>query len=214
MGYDSRCAYRLDGEPGAGQALLEPRALIIRGTTRLIIPLANVTTATAQDGWLTVAFDGRLAELDLGADAARWATRITNPPSRLSKLGIKAGQRILIAGPVEGAFISEIEAAGATVLTRAPAIPVDLVFYAVERPSGLDRIAALAASLTPAGALWTLRTKGRGPVTEAETMAAGKRAGLVDVKVVSFSGTVTAEKFVIPVARRPATRRRSTTRAR
>ena len=32
-------------------------------------------------------------------------------------------------------------------------------------------------------------------------MAAGKRAGLVDVKVVSFSETLTAEKFVIPVAR-------------
>ncbi len=36
-------------------------------------------------------------------------------------------------------------------------------------------------------------------------MAAGKRAGLVDVKVVSFSETVTAEKFVIPMARRAAT---------
>ena len=34
-------------------------------------------------------------------------------------------------------------------------------------------------------------------------MAAGKRAGLVDVKVVSFSDTLTAEKFVIPVAKRP-----------
>ena len=40
-------------------------------------------------------------------------------------------------------------------------------------------------------------------------MAAGKRAGLVDVKVVSFSETVTAEKFVIPVARRTAMGRRS-----
>jgi hypothetical protein len=29
-------------------------------------------------------------------------------------------------------------------------------------------------------------------------MAAGKTAGLVDVKVVSFSETHTAEKFVIP----------------
>jgi len=34
-------------------------------------------------------------------------------------------------------------------------------------------------------------------------MAAGKHAGLVDVKVVSFSDTHTAEKFVIPVAKRP-----------
>jgi hypothetical protein len=33
-------------------------------------------------------------------------------------------------------------------------------------------------------------------------MRAGKAAGLVDVKVVSFSATHTAEKFVIPVRAR------------
>ncbi len=33
-------------------------------------------------------------------------------------------------------------------------------------------------------------------------MDAGKAAGLVDVKVVSFSPTHTAEKFVIPIAKR------------
>jgi hypothetical protein len=33
-------------------------------------------------------------------------------------------------------------------------------------------------------------------------MRAGKLAGLVDVKVARFSDTHTAEKFVIPVARR------------
>jgi hypothetical protein len=33
-------------------------------------------------------------------------------------------------------------------------------------------------------------------------MRAGKAAGLVGVKVVSFSSTHTVEKFVIPVARR------------
>jgi hypothetical protein len=214
MGYDSQCAYRLDGEPGTGTALLEQQALVVRGTTRLTIPLADVKAATADGGWLTVRSGSHVAELQLGAAAARWAARITNPPSRLSKLGVKAGQRILIAGPIDAAFAAEIAAAGAILLTRASATPVDLVFYAVERPAALDRLAALAASLTPAGALWTLRTKGRGPVSEAETMAAGKRAGLVDVKVVSFSDTITAEKFVIPVARRAAAGRRTPTRAR
>lgn len=214
MGYDSQCAYRLDGEPGSGKAVLEHHALILRSATRLTIPLSSVTSATAHNGWLTVGFDGRVAELELGAGAARWAARITNPPSRLSKLGVKAGQRILIAGPVDQAFVRELEQAGAIVLTRARAATADLVFYAVERPAWLDRIQALAATLTPAGALWTLRTKGSGLVTEAVTMAAGKRAGLVDVKVVSFSETVTAEKFVIPVARRTAVGRGAVTRAR
>jgi hypothetical protein len=33
-------------------------------------------------------------------------------------------------------------------------------------------------------------------------MAAGKAAGLVDVKVVGFSETLSAEKYVIPLAKR------------
>jgi hypothetical protein len=49
---------------------------------------------------------------------------------------------------------------------------------------------------------WTLRVairpKGSPAISESEVMASGKDAGLVDVKVVSFSATHTAEKFVIP----------------
>jgi len=44
--------------------------------------------------------------------------------------------------------------------------------------------------------------KGVKTITEAEVLAAGKKAGLVDVKVVKFSETHTAHKFVIPKAKR------------
>jgi hypothetical protein len=56
--------------------------------------------------------------------------------------------------------------------------------------------------LKPNGALWIVRPKGRPEISERAVMAAGKAAGLVDVKVVSFSATHTAEKFVIPLAKR------------
>ena len=44
--------------------------------------------------------------------------------------------------------------------------------------------------------------RGRPEISERAVMAAGKAAGLVDVKAVSFSPTHTAEKFVIPVRQR------------
>jgi hypothetical protein len=47
-----------------------------------------------------------------------------------------------------------------------------------------------------------VRPKGRTEITEDDVMKAGKAAGLVDVKVVRFSETHTAEKFVIPLSRR------------
>jgi hypothetical protein len=54
----------------------------------------------------------------------------------------------------------------------------------------------------PNGARWIVRPKGRPEISERATMAAGKAAGLIDVKVVGFSPTHTAETYVIPVAAR------------
>ena len=40
-------------------------------------------------------------------------------------------------------------------------------------------------------------------VSESEVRTAGRAAGLIDVKVVRFSDTHTADKFVIPKEERP-----------
>ena len=53
-------------------------------------------------------------------------------------------------------------------------------------------------SLSSAGALWIVYPKGRQEITELQVLDAGRAAGLVDVKVVSFSATHTALKFVRP----------------
>jgi hypothetical protein len=74
----------------------------------------------------------------------------------------------------------------------------------VHAPADLDRLPALARALAPAGGLWVIRPKGRAAVTEAEVRAAARGAGLVDVKVASFSPTHTADRFVIPRAARGA----------
>jgi hypothetical protein len=77
-----------------------------------------------------------------------------------------------------------------------------VIFLAANRRDELGRLAALRGSLAPAGAVWVLRPKGDPAISEGDVMSAGKAAGLVDVKVVRFSSTHTAEKLVIPLARR------------
>ena len=76
---------------------------------------------------------------------------------------------------------------------------VDAVFVGVSNPSDFKRLSTLKALLKPSGAVWLIRPKGNPEVTEGAVMAAGKAAGLVDVKVVAFSTTHSALKFVIPV---------------
>jgi hypothetical protein len=205
MGYDASCEMRIDGRLGRGTVLLEQKALMVRGDVRLTIPLTGITTATAADGWLRIRFDNRDAAFALGPHAARWAQRILHPPSRLDKLGVKPGMRVRVAGHVERDFVDELRGAGATVVMRDGGAPADLVFYGVGRREDLGALADLAGVIASNGAVWTIRPKGQRTITEADTMAAGKAAGLVDVKVVSFSDTLTAEKFVIPVKRRPRT---------
>ena len=79
---------------------------------------------------------------------------------------------------------------------------MDMIFALFRHRHDLRRLRSLVGRLKPAGVLWTLRPKGSPELKEAEMMQAGKDAGLVDVKVVSFSDELTAEKFVIPVADR------------
>ena len=53
-----------------------------------------------------------------------------------------------------------------------------------------------------AAALWIVYPKGQKHITENDVLAAGRKVGLKDVKVVGFSATHTALKFVIPLDKR------------
>jgi hypothetical protein len=202
MGYEAECTLRIHGRTARGTARLEHKDLVFRGPFRLAIPLADVRQATADRNTLTIYYGADAAELEIGDAAARWAQRISSPPSRLQKLGVKHGMRVVLIGIADRTFRQEIESAGADVAT-GPA-GADLVFLAVERASDLDRIRPLAGAIAPDGAVWVVRRKGpAAAVSERDSMTAGKRAGLVDVKVVAFSETHTAEKYVIPRNARP-----------
>lgn len=201
MGQQAACTLRLGKKTLQGTAWLEHKDLVFRGPERLSIPLNEISTAIAHGGRLRVIFGSRTADFEIGAVAAKWADRITNPPSRLDKLGIKPGMTVLPVMLRDKGFVEELRKREARIV-RTPGHGVDVIFFAASDRADLERLTDVPRGLKPAGALWVIRPKGSAAITEAETMAAGKRAGLVDVKVVSFSDTHTAEKFVIPVAKR------------
>jgi hypothetical protein len=125
---------------------------------------------------------------------------------RIDKLGVKREHDVLLLGIEDDeTFLAELNERGARVRTRGKQ-PADLVFATFRHRNDLRRLASLVARLKSDGALWTLRPKGSKDLTERDMMQAGQQAGLVDVKVVSFSPELTAEKFVIPVAKRAAHR--------
>lgn len=196
MGQEIACTASSGGRRAAGRAQLETDELLFRGDgLRLRIPYATVTAVRAADALLEIDHAGETSAFELGERAARWADRIANPKTVIDKLGVKPGQRVLLRGVEADGFAADLAARGAKLVADG----ADHLFVAVETHEDLAALPGLVPLIVRDGAVWTIRRKGRKDLTEADVMAAGKAAGLVDVKVVRFSDTHTAEKFVIPV---------------
>lgn len=202
MGNEVLTRVSLGDEFAEAKALLETEEVIVRGALKARIPFREMTEIRAEDGVLAFRWNDREVRIHVGHDAAKWAEKIRNPKSVLDKLGIKPAQKIAVLGDVESAFLEELQARGADVSRRLRR-DCDVIFFSAKRKEELARLNELRRSLQPAGAIWILRPKGDSAISEADVMGAGKAAGLVDVKVVRFSATHTAEKFVIPSAKRP-----------
>ena len=202
MGAEAHCSVTFGRTRADGRALLETDDLIFRGDgLRLAIPYRTITHIDARDGVLCVTWTDGTAFFDLGDAAVKWADKVRNPPSRIDKLNIRTGQRVLFVGVRDETLREEIETCGATVLARGTE-PVDTIFVAANERDDLERLVTVQKFLKRDGAIWVIRPKGSARITEKDVMSAGKAAGLVDVKVARFSETHTAEKFVIPVSRR------------
>jgi hypothetical protein len=181
-----------------GRALLESEELIFRGDFRLVVPFREVSEATARDGKLVLVFKGGRASFALGARAESWAHKIRAPKSLIDKLGVKPGARVALLGVRDAGFSADLAARSCTTVARLDGA-AEHVFLAAESRADLRRLAAIQRAMKRDAAVWVVRPKGSAAITEADMMRAGREAGLVDVKVVAFSPTHSASKFVIRV---------------
>src|SRR5687767_7460097 len=202
MGQELRCTGRFGDLVSEGRAYLETEELRFRGDFRVVIPLREVATVDADGGWLAVTWPVGEAAFELGRYAEQWREKILHPPSLLDKLGVKPHHRVCVLGVEDPSFRPLLQESGVTSLADEPLADADVIFFGAETLEALDGVKALPAYLNKAGALWIVAPKGKRYIREADVLAAGKFAGLVDVKVAKFSATHTAHKFVIPVARR------------
>jgi hypothetical protein len=151
--------------------------------------------------WTPTQIEGAEVVGNVSPDRKR-AVESSQPRSRLEKLGVKAGYKVVLLGLDDSEFASELAGGGAEVVSGSMVHGADLVFLRVETSDDLLTLWSLREIVKPDVAVWTLRRKGRKDLTEGDVMQAGLDAGFVDVKVVRFSDTLTAEKFVIRLVER------------
>ena len=204
MGAEIQTTVRAGRKTAAGKALLETSEIIFRSPDlRLKIAFKDITAVEAKGGELRVTHAGGTAAFAIGDAAAKaWADKIKNPKGRIDKLGVKAEHRVVLLNVKDAGFLAELRARAASVSNGRLAKEVDAIFVGAETVEGLARLPELVPYMKRAGAIWTVTPKGKGGLKDTDVMAAGKAAGLVDVKVVSFSATHSANKFVIPKALR------------
>ena len=189
-----------------GKALLETTEVIFRpadGSVRIKIPFSALKSAKAIDGQLRLETSDGVTAFELGAAAEKWCQKILHPKTRAEKLGVKAGTTVSLMGQFDAGFLQELRAATQEISDGKLNPGSELIFLraesAKELTAGVGKVAKALKGATP---LWIVYPKGKREITENDVLTAGRKAGLKDVKVVGFSGTHTALKFILPVSKR------------
>jgi hypothetical protein len=203
MGNQVRCTVRSGGKRNTGTALLETNEIIFRGDVRLKIPLTSLRSVSSRDGELRLEWNDGEAVFEIGTYADKWAHQILHPKSVGEKLGVKPGLTISAIAMKHSGFVEDLRRQAERFSDSKALQESGLIFFGAESKEDLARAKRLAQPLSSAGALWIVYPKGRQEIKEQHVLEAGRQAGLVDVKVVSFSATHTALKFVRPKAKRP-----------
>ena len=205
VGNEAICFVKFGKQRARGKALLETSEVIFRGedgALRLKLPFADLKSASASDGQLRLETAEGPAIFELGANAAKWCEKILHPKTRLEKLGIKPNAAVSLIGNFSADFLGELRSVTKN-LTNGKAGPdAEWIFFSADTSKDLSQVGKLAKSLKDATALWIVYPKGQKQITENDVLAAGRKCGLKDIKVVGFSPTHTALKFVIPVENR------------
>jgi hypothetical protein len=125
--------------------------------------------------------------------AGRDGERDYSHRSLADKLGVKPDIRVALDGIDDAQLRRDIVARGAELTSDS----ADILLLGVSEGEALARrISAAWPRVAPGGALWIVYPKGIRVITEAQVLAAGRAAGLLDVKVARFSDTHTALRFV------------------
>lgn len=202
MGNEVKCTVSWGKQQSEGKALLETSEIIFRADFRLKIPFSTIKSAKAVDGELRLQTPEGLAVFHLGAAAEKWCHKILHPKSRIEKLGVKPDAKVSLFGAFDPDFLQEIGALTKSVSKDKVTADTECIFFAVDSKKDLGALPTISKSMKGATALWIVYTKGQKQITELDVLVAGRKAGLKDVKVVGFSPTHTALKFVIPLSDR------------
>jgi hypothetical protein len=206
MGNEALCQAEIAGKPQTGKALLETTELVFRpkdGSKSVKIHFSTIKSAKVRNGELQLQTATGPMRFTLGPTAEKWCHKILHPKTRSEKLGLKPGVNVSLLGSFDQEFLKELRDTKASLQKGKISAGSDLIFLSADSTEDLaSAVSKAAKSIRGATALWIVYPKGKKEITENEVLSTGRNSGLKDIKVVGFSPTHTALKFVVPLDKR------------
>jgi hypothetical protein len=198
VGAEATCHVRLNQSESVGKAHCGDGEIDFRGDFRFRWNWSELSSVEAIEGQLVIRKGTDEAILELGDLAEKWCHAILNPKTRLDKLGLKPNHSYQAWGEFDEAFPDElVKRAG------SPGIkPLDIVFIRMDSVGDLPKLLEARSVIAQNGMIWAVWPKGRKEFREDDIRDFSLQNGLVDVKVASFSTTLSSLKMVIPVKER------------
>lgn len=122
--------------------------------------------------------------------------------SRIDKLGLKPDMRVAVLDVDDRWILREMKERTSDISQSRPRKDSDMILLGIDGPAKLKRLTTLQKSINRNGMIWAIWPKGRQEIKEDMIRRAAIDHGLVDVKVMAFSETLSGLKLVIPVAKR------------
>lgn len=114
---------------------------------------------------------------------------------RKDKLGVKPEQRVHLVGTHDASVRTDVKALGAKITDDVR--DADWIFWALASPADLARMNSLRASMRDDASVWAVWPKGRPELKEDHIREHALHIDLVDVKVMSWSETLSGLKLVV-----------------
>lgn len=198
MGKEADTRIRVGSRSAPGRVLLESGEVIIRGDLARRCPFAALKEIAASKGVLRFKHEGVSVAIELGDGAEKWLKAIKNPRTRVQKLGVAPGMKVVVVGSAETDVIVEIEAATGSAPARRLSKGADLVLLFAQEVEDLDQLGEVEPRLAEKGAAWVLWPKGRKDFAHEDVVSAAKRAGLVQTRSMGFSEENTGLRLARP----------------
>ena len=199
MGVEAACRVRLNDSESEGKAYCGDGEVGFRGDFRFLWKWTELASVKVGDGRLILRKGKDTAVLELGAKAAeKWCHSILNPKSRLDKLGLKPNHVYQAWGEFDDTFAMEVE----QVAGKPGKEPLDAIFIQMNTSADLEKLKRAKKLIAQNGMIWAIWPKGCKEFRDVDIRDYVLKNGLVDIKVASFSTTLSALKLVIPLKAR------------